>query len=313
MPPSKPNLLKGSSFSCQVCRNLSIASLNTWQFVFWGGMGLRFFLLLFLMLIFAGCSPSTGAQLSGWLTEDSDMIAQSRPAVQPKKGEARVLRDEGTNGLRVYISPKPTSALTNSTVPASREVIVEFEAASSLGVSVERVVLPITHSNHISMINSRLSPSGTRLFVHLSMDEVGLDLFLASLLSPTGLRGVIEASGSISVTPLVAQSYSSGILVGSVWTRRDHAGRPEIIFHNHVEFPYYVETIYLKCEENIIEVEGKSLTSYPGRQSNLRLSSEICDGALSVVAVKKRIVAQIPNIAIIDEWESKLISGRKKR
>ena len=242
------------------------------------------------------------ACLSGYLVNGTDSLEKRSPTLpaesrQVADGTATLSRDSFTNALSMTVSPRRFANAASSILPASRMLQFTFEMPWELPEDAAkerlRLFMPIAVSEHISIEDTALTPSRRALVVTMSANDLGADLILASLFSPSGIHGVAYDSGQHLAIPLEARAVQPWFYWGTVWT---HSGEPKnktVIIQSEVEYPVIVDRItFAAAGAAHTVIVGKTLQPWSHLRVDLRTPVAGIDWG--TVKVAKRIERSAP-------------------
>jgi hypothetical protein len=179
--------------------------------------------------------------LVGYLRNDTTAVTQA-PGSTGIHTEAVVLRrDENLLDLSLY-GPARTGTLT-SIHSSDFALIIRFTTDLMLPPADPEIFVPVLTSKHISVVRTYVTKSQHEVALELSADRLGIDLVLAALAAPGGIRGVAYFPSLGLGIPLEGQAYRPEFAWGQLYVRRGSFGHQCLGYKNINEYPFRIWTV----------------------------------------------------------------------
>lgn len=208
------------------------------------------FLVALLSLLPAGCSAlhRCGAahqqpQFVGWLLHGATTVSPQRPNTSHPPDLAVLTRSEETNALSLAFSPGKHSKIRSSLDRDQYKILLYFQLPGLTASDVQDVRVPIVHSKHLTISGRWLLPTSSQIAIELTADRLGADLLAATLMSPIGLRGVIQISQPPYVISLDGRAARGDFGYATIWLARQGPNHHCLVIRSEVEYPVHLFTL----------------------------------------------------------------------
>lgn len=249
-----------------------------------GTIGTKMAGVLLLCIVLSGCQ--TVGSFEGWATLGADTLVQSVPACVVPEGSAVLCRDEA-NALGLAISPVKTRGTLESWTARQYKIQLRLQGPKTLTQNL-RLLIPLLHSSEFGPVEVIEDAGRGQVIISANASPIGLDLLGAALMSPTGVQGVLVASGG-QVFQLDARLARRDEAVGKVWLSKH---RTYLLLESRVEYT----TLWIV--QNTASQQVAHTLLRPGELKWVPL----CDGVCADPQRLRYLVAAVPTVPQLSYW-----------
>ncbi len=238
-----------------------------------------------------GCATHQG-RLQGWFVSGTSLLQRELPPPNPG-AEAFLQRDSHTNALPISISSSRPPGLGTSMASGSYWILATLQAPNAVPQETPELLCPLLQSGRIRLERVSRDTSATAIHVVLSTDRLGVDLFLATLFSPHGLRGLAYFPSTALAVPFQARADEPWYPFATLWV--DSTDAHQILLRSEVEYPVFVDALtvgrFASTEQETVVVKK---TLRPWQNVRLRLPDSSAPPSAAEVAIRARRVRTVP-------------------